>query len=195
MAWTTPRTWVNGETPDQTMMNTHIRDNLNALNDRNKQRVLYSSGTGSSPFNNGLTLTWTSPGSAGIASSSISSAVLDIDSLVAFGGGTLPQWRVSFAFNVVTICPGSPSAVSIYCNYQTVMTVGSSAAPESAWNILGANMPFTNSVGPKATQTSWANLPWSSGVRMLKFSAYVNRTGGTAGGEVTAWWIVEVRNP
>lgn len=31
MAWTTPRTWVNGETIDASIMNTHIRDNLNYL--------------------------------------------------------------------------------------------------------------------------------------------------------------------
>lgn len=31
MAWTTPRTWVTGELVTATIMNTHIRDNLNAL--------------------------------------------------------------------------------------------------------------------------------------------------------------------
>lgn len=29
--WTSPRTWVGGETPDQTTFNTHVRDNLNHL--------------------------------------------------------------------------------------------------------------------------------------------------------------------
>lgn len=28
MAWTTPRTWVSGEVPTASVMNTHIRDNL-----------------------------------------------------------------------------------------------------------------------------------------------------------------------
>ena len=31
MAWTTPRTWVNAETVTHTLMNTHVRDNLNAV--------------------------------------------------------------------------------------------------------------------------------------------------------------------
>ena len=31
MAWTTPRTWATGETVTATLMNTHVRDNLNAL--------------------------------------------------------------------------------------------------------------------------------------------------------------------
>lgn len=33
MAWTTPRTWVAGEVPTAAIMNTHVRDNLNALKD------------------------------------------------------------------------------------------------------------------------------------------------------------------
>lgn len=30
-AWTTPRTWVSGELVTASMMNTHVRDNLNYL--------------------------------------------------------------------------------------------------------------------------------------------------------------------
>jgi hypothetical protein len=33
MAWTTPRTWATGELVTKTIMDTHIRDNLNALKD------------------------------------------------------------------------------------------------------------------------------------------------------------------
>lgn len=32
MAWTAPRTWVTGEVVTAAIMNTHVRDNLNALN-------------------------------------------------------------------------------------------------------------------------------------------------------------------
>lgn len=31
MAWTTPRTWVSGETVTDTLLNAHVRDNLNAI--------------------------------------------------------------------------------------------------------------------------------------------------------------------
>ena len=31
MAWTTPRTWTTGEVVTKTIMDTHVRDNLNAL--------------------------------------------------------------------------------------------------------------------------------------------------------------------
>lgn len=31
MAWTTPRTWANNETVTDAILNTHVRDNLNAI--------------------------------------------------------------------------------------------------------------------------------------------------------------------
>ena len=31
MAWTSPRTWVGGELVDDTLLNTHLRDNQNHL--------------------------------------------------------------------------------------------------------------------------------------------------------------------
>ncbi len=31
MAWSTPRTWVAGETPTAAQFNAHVRDNLTAL--------------------------------------------------------------------------------------------------------------------------------------------------------------------
>ena len=34
MAWTTPRTWVDGEIPNQGQFNEQIRDNMNALYER-----------------------------------------------------------------------------------------------------------------------------------------------------------------
>jgi len=46
MAWTTPRTWSPGETVTASLMNTHIRDNLNVLktpiDDNGKIRALNS---------------------------------------------------------------------------------------------------------------------------------------------------------
>jgi len=36
MAWIAPRTWVAGETVTAALMNTHLRDNLNALRDFGK---------------------------------------------------------------------------------------------------------------------------------------------------------------
>ena len=41
MAWTTPRTWVDEELIDATIMNTHIRDNLLFLEERLDNTISY----------------------------------------------------------------------------------------------------------------------------------------------------------
>jgi len=46
MAWTTPRTWVSGETVSATLMNEHLRDNLNYLYSLHTSQRLYTA-TGS----------------------------------------------------------------------------------------------------------------------------------------------------
>lgn len=57
MAWTTPRTWVAGETVTAALMNTHVRDNLSALQPGGAAwtSVTFSAGN----FTGGGTQTWT----------------------------------------------------------------------------------------------------------------------------------------
>lgn len=50
MAWTAARTWVTGELVTSTMLNTHIRDNLNAISSIPAARV-YNSANVSIPNN------------------------------------------------------------------------------------------------------------------------------------------------
>ena len=45
MAYTTPRTWANGEIPDEDLLNEQLRDNLNALSTHT-----HSGAAGISPF-------------------------------------------------------------------------------------------------------------------------------------------------
>lgn len=40
MAWTTPRTWATSEIVTAAMMNTHVRDNLNALDSSRQQCIV-----------------------------------------------------------------------------------------------------------------------------------------------------------
>lgn len=53
MAWTAPRTWVASELVDATIMNAHVRDNLNYLNDT---RVKYATQTTASSSTSGTTI-------------------------------------------------------------------------------------------------------------------------------------------
>src|SRR5690554_5024964 len=45
MAWTTPRTWVASELVTATLLNTHLRDNLNALKNPSVTRRTETAGT------------------------------------------------------------------------------------------------------------------------------------------------------
>lgn len=45
MAWTTPRTWVASELVTATLLNTHLRDNLNALKNPSVTRKTETAGT------------------------------------------------------------------------------------------------------------------------------------------------------
>lgn len=45
MAWTTPRTWVASELVTATLLNTHLRDNLNALKSPSVTRKTETAGT------------------------------------------------------------------------------------------------------------------------------------------------------
>lgn len=53
MSWTTPRTWEPGELVTSSQLNTHLRDNLNALFDTSQKiRCLLKEGSGQSINNN-----------------------------------------------------------------------------------------------------------------------------------------------
>lgn len=58
MAWTSPRTWVDGETVTAALMNTHVRDNLNALKSRIDTALPYNITTSSSGFSSFTTSTF-----------------------------------------------------------------------------------------------------------------------------------------
>ena len=48
MAWTTPRTWTSAEVVTKTIMDTHIRDNLNAMSSWTSYTPTWT-GTGGTP--------------------------------------------------------------------------------------------------------------------------------------------------
>jgi hypothetical protein len=57
MTWTAPRTWVAGETVTAAIMNTHVRDNLNALANDSWQYLSYVPG-GNNDTSASTTVTW-----------------------------------------------------------------------------------------------------------------------------------------
>lgn len=70
MAWTTPRTWVAGETVTAAIMNTHVRDNLNWLDTRIGGRAATNAtqaiaANTITTANNGGTAAWTASQDSG----------------------------------------------------------------------------------------------------------------------------------
>ena len=78
MAWTTPRTWVDGETVTAAIQNLHVRDNLNDL------RLSWAAWTSYTPTLTGFTL----------GNGTITGASLTI--------GKTVLWRVSLTFGTTT---------------------------------------------------------------------------------------------
>lgn len=56
MAWSTPRTWTTNELVTASVMNTHVRDNLNAL--KSPPGAIYQNSSGSSLYTTSSTI-WT----------------------------------------------------------------------------------------------------------------------------------------
>ncbi len=129
-AWTTPRTWTTGELVTAAIMNTHIRDNLNALFSpvTGVSTITTDITTTSTSFEyaTGLSVTLTTAGDTVLAiltgtfggSASSVSVFLDIHDGSTLLGGTdgLVQWKrgtnaiennASFSHIVTGLTPGS----------------------------------------------------------------------------------------
>lgn len=85
MAWTTPRTYTGGELITDTIMNTHVRDNLNFLYDGiGANYIKLDVGAAMHPIS-GLT-------SAGVSQVEIGTAAPIVNALVASFVGTADNW-------------------------------------------------------------------------------------------------------
>lgn len=143
MAWTSPRTWVAGEKPTASTLNTHIRDNLKAIGDA---WTSYTPTLGNWTLGNG-TLTGHS-----------------------MQAGKLFTARVKLTAGTTTVFAGSPtitlpSAVAAVRNVagQVMMYDDSAGAYHGGWafNSGTSTLLFRNDASAVLSSTvpfSWANL-------------------------------------
>jgi hypothetical protein len=125
MAWTTPRTWVSGETVSAVLMNTHVRDNLNLLKTEIKDSgflravVRLTSETGAWGCTNAV--------DTDLATYSVPAGTLETDGefLLYLGWG-------SFAAN------GNGKYVSIYFGATGGQVIYAATVSTYSWFILGA---------------------------------------------------------
>lgn len=100
MAWTTPRTWVNGELVTASLMNTHIRDNMSDLDSRmNVARTIAGGSSIYAYFGGTLYRSETEVGSSGSSITNLATQAIAAN-VLSTNGHTLEIWAtVSFAAN------------------------------------------------------------------------------------------------
>lgn len=178
MAWTTPRTWVDGETVSQSEMNAHVRDNTDFLftaatkPDQNAQ-----TGTGSSAYT--FVLADATGGKIVIANAaSAATYTVPQDSSVAWPAGSVIR-VVSIGAGVITFAAGSGATVNntaaTLSQYDAATLVKTAA---NTWQVIkGGGIP-------KASYSSTTGSPTITTVgssTCIKFTGDGSLTTNAAG--------------
>jgi hypothetical protein len=130
MAWTDPRTWLAGEEPTATVLNTHIRDNLKAIGDawQSYTPVWGSSGTAPVVGNGSLLGNWISAGKLVIWRFSFTSGTTS-----TYGTGNYTITIPSAMINPVGYPVGSLTIQNVGTFYQrTLFSTGSATQMSGA---------------------------------------------------------------
>lgn len=143
MAWTTPRTWVAGEAPTAATLNTHIRDNLDAIATWASYTPSWTASTTNPTLGNGtLTGRYINAGKTYVVE-----ILLTFGSTTTVGSGVY-QWTL----------PATP-ATGIRLGMGNAVLFDTSAAavrPRHAlWNT--ANLVLTDESGANVTNA----VPWT----------------------------------
>ena len=124
MAWTTPRSWTAGETVTSTIMNTHVRDNFNAIV--------------SPPYAYVRATTSTTLSSGGWTEISFNTEVADTDAMFTSGSPTrltaktAGLYIISGGFAIGTLAANANVQMRFSINGSDIPHVGTSVAAGSA---------------------------------------------------------------
>ena len=111
MAWTSPRTWVTGETVTAALMNTHVRDNMTALKAAvgTRQAVWYITGVLTTGTNKSAELKYRGPtGTIKRADAAVKVAPTDADLILDINIDGTSIWASTQA-NRVTVAAAATS--------------------------------------------------------------------------------------
>jgi hypothetical protein len=193
VGWTLAKSWTVGERPTAAKFNEQVRDNLNALlaiggGSLLNPMKIFAGQSGAAPFpvGNGTDMQIGTTGGnfAGAANA------IDFDNL-----NTISQtyWRLRVVFNLATIVPGAPSAVSWTARIRRLAIAGSATAEGTTLDLGSASI--VNTAGYKAYDTGWAGIT-GSGLQLWVPVWRTDRIGGSGTGLTGAgvlWWF-EVLN-
>lgn len=140
MAWTSPRTWVAGETVTAAIMNTHVRDNLTALFPAIPLSGVGGSIGGSPPtFNSGLFVV---------------QAASDVVTYVT--GGVTHTFPAAFPTGLLTVIP-TPGDVALSFAQAQVVAAGSTA---SGFKFKAYNNAGTEIANSSTIRVNWLAIGW-----------------------------------
>lgn len=148
MAWTTPRTWTASEVVTSSIMNTHVRDNLNALTTWTSYTPTWAA-TGGTPTIGDGTLTGEYIEAGELCHARVR---LTIGSSTTIAGTT--AWNFSLPFTSVGAAAGS---VLVY-DASAAMSAGT-AMIQSGAAIMFAHIQGTGLVG-NAIPMGWVNTDY-----------------------------------
>lgn len=155
MAWSTPRTWNAGETVTSTIMNTHVRDQLNVLKTRLEdsgkilgEDQLDAKFTDVSNSGSGETDIYSYTLPANYLSTDGWKLIIDIFGVTAANGNT-KTWKIYFAGTATTFRAAADSALGVALDNFSIMRRSSSTAQGYGQVTHGAN--FSGVIGPSYT--------------------------------------------
>ncbi len=189
MAWTTPKTWADGDIPDADDLNTHIKDNLNALSTHAHSGA---AGDGSAALAPISTVTFANQGSTPSAPGSAKVAVFsESETMKVRAGASGAAVAISLATHTHTLAeiqtveavvnvPASPSSTSGNVAIGTSMVTVESAtitvggAGKNAIVITGV-FTAANHTGNTDGHTARAQLVWNGVVVLVtSYSAQID---------------------
>lgn len=154
MAWTTPRTWLAGEIPTATTLNTHIRDNFKAIGDAwTAYTPTWTAATTNPTLGNGVAAGWYIQAGKLV----IYTATITMGSTTTYGTG---QYSISL--------PAAAAAGRTHLSHDCEALIGGSAYPVFARIAASATTArlyceATTAGNPLRSLTASAPAAWASG--------------------------------
>ena len=190
MAWTTPKTWADGDIPDADDLNTHIKANLDVLSTHAHSGA---AGDGSAALAPITTITFVNQGSTPAAPGSSKVNIFsESETLKVREGASGAAVAISLANHTHTIAEGTLNTTENYPNeatgndtYEQLAT--DTFTPQGAKHVTVHTAAYATSVSGALSGTGYLRL-LKAGVQTIVRSKGIG-TGGTYGFVVTDVYI------
>lgn len=171
-AWTSPRTWVDGEVLTASLLNTHLRDNLDYLKSAvDAKGYVLQGGGNADAFNPSDSTTYYFGAGLGL---SVSLTTADIKRLYIPVAGTITLARVTFS-TTGTLGSNNQSTVSIRLNNTTDTTLSAVTTQDAAVTSFASGALSVAVVAGDYIELKWVTPAWGTNPTavMVTFQVFV----------------------